>query len=318
MKTSNARLLRQLMEDLRFDANETAFVERQLTAVKTTVYNVLYPDLLAKKFVPLATDIPASADNYVYLVYDTVGEAKVIENGATDLPRVDILGKEIAGKVYTIGDSFGWNVYELQEANRISVPLSAQKAMAARDAIERQVDYMLALGRTASQTGLSVTGLINNADVIANGITAFTNWTAATPPATIVAEITGFINSVVTSTKQKLIPDTLLLPTTRFGIIASMPMGTPSDTTVLQWLLSTSPYLKGVEQWYRLNNAGAANKDRAVLYKRDPLILEGVVPQEFQQFPSELQSLNVVTPCTARCGGVKIYQPSGVLYGDFA
>lgn len=319
MNPKLAPLLAELAIRHNFDANENAFVERQLTAVKQKTYEVLYPDLLAMSFLPIATDIPETADNYVYIVYDTVGEAKIISNGATDLPRVDMNGREVPGKVYTIGDAYGWNVFEMKEANRIGVPLSAMKAKAARDAIERQIDKMLASGTTDSQTGLNtnVTGLINNADVVANGITSFTAWTKATSPDTVANELNDFAASIVTATKQKIIPDTVLLPTPRFKVAAELRMGTSSDVTVLQWVLKTSPYIKNVAQWYRLDGAGASGKDRAIAYKRDPAVLEAVVPQQFTQWAAQLQGLEMVNPCTGRCGGVKVYQPAAMLYGDF-
>jgi hypothetical protein len=47
-------------------------------------------------------------------------------------------------------------------------------------------------------------------------------------------------------------------------------------------------------------------------------ILEGVVPIEFEQFPAQQEGLDFVTPCHARNGGIKVYQPKAMQYADFS
>jgi hypothetical protein len=148
--------------DHRFDANETAWTDRQATQIRSKLFEVVYPDLKALQLIPLATDIAAEPGPYVYNVLDMVGEAKVIASGADDLPRVDVSASERSGKVVPIGASYGWDVFELRKAARLQFPLSERKGRAARQAVARQVDKMLASGQTASQTGLGLDGFINN------------------------------------------------------------------------------------------------------------------------------------------------------------
>jgi hypothetical protein len=319
MKPSLAAVLAGFGQQYRFDANETAFLERQLTAVRTKVFEVVYPDLKARSFVPIATDIPASADTYAFPVLDRVGEAKIISKSGKDIPRVDVNVREVTGKVYTIGDAYGWNVYELREAARVNVPLTEWKARVARDAIERQIDQLLAFGYTDSQqSGLHISGLINNAAVEAAGITDLDNWVQGTTTGqAMVDEMMAFTNAIVIGSSEKFIPDTLAMPTTRYNIFATTRLA-DSDMTALRWFLQNSPYIKNVAQWHKLDGAGAGGLDRAIAYKRDPSVLEGVIPQEFEQFPPQQDGLDLVINCTARGGGVKIYQPSAVAYGDFA
>lgn len=318
MKYNFAAVLAMFGDVHRFDANETAFLSRELEFVRTRVFEVQYADLIARNLVPIANDIPASADTYVYKVMDRVGEAKVIANGAKDLPRVDVIGREETGKVRTLGDSYGWTVYELREAARTGTPLADLKARAARAAIETQIDNMLATGNTDKQSGMGVTGLINNADVEGLGITAFDHWVlGTTTSAQMVAELNAFVSGTVTTSKQKFIPDTLVIPSNRYEIVSQAPWGVDSDKSALRWFLENSVYIKNVVPWYRLTGAGASGKDRMIAMKRDPLVLEGVIPQEFEQFPPQAQGLEMVVNCTARSGGVKIYQPLGLKYADF-
>lgn len=302
----------------RFDANDTAWTERQATQMRAKLFEVKYPDLKALDLVPLATDIAAEPGPYVYNVLDMVGEAKVIASGADDLPRVDISMSERNGKVVPLGAAYGWDVFEIRKAARMQMPLSEHRARAARLSIARQVDKLLASGVTDSQTGLGLEGLINNADVAALGIAVMDHWVLGTTAATqMIAEVNAVVNTIVSATSEAWIPDTVALPTNRFTIFASAPYGTDADSTALTWFLKNNPYIKNVTSWSRLTGAGASSKDRAIVYKRSPDVLEGVVPLVFDQMAPQPRNLEMVTPCYAFCGGVKIYHPEAMRYADF-
>jgi hypothetical protein len=304
----------------RFDSNETAFLERELTQLRARVFEVIYPDRLARSFLPMATDIAPSADTYSFKVTNRVGRAKIIANGVTDIPRVDVNAFEVTGKVRTIGASYGWTVYELREAARIGTPLETMKAMSARDAVEDTIDEMLFRGDVTSvgQSNVGVTGLVNNTAVETLGVVPLTHWVQATAAATMLQELNTWVAGVVNQSFQKLLPDTMLLPPSRYNVIAQKAFSADNEKTVLRAFLENNPYIKNVAQWHRLENAGASGKDRGLVYRRDPIVLEGVVPQEFEQHPPQAQGLELVINTTARCGGVKVYQPLGMLYGDFA
>lgn len=301
----------------RLDANETAFLERELTQLRSKIYEVKYAELMARSFIPIATDIAASADTYSFPVLDQVGQAKVIANGPDDLPRVDVKMTEVTGKVYTVGDSYGWTLYELMEAARVARPLSQMKARAARRAMETEIDAMLCTGQTTQQSNLVTTGLLNNAAVDALGVATMDHWVLnVTSGDQQVAEINAVVNEMIVTSKQVFIPDTVLLPTARFNVLANTRLAN-SDLTALDWLLKTNKRITSVMEWYKLDGAGVGGKDRMVVYKRDPEVLEGVVPQEFMQLPPQPRNLEFVVNCTARAGGTKVYQPLGIRYADF-
>lgn len=304
--------------DHRFDANDTAWTERQATQIRSKLFEVKYADLKAMELIPLATDIAAEPGPYVYNVLDMVGEAKVIAAGSDDLPRVDISTTERSGKVVPIGAAYGWDVFEIRKSARLNVPLSERRARSAREAIARQVDKMLASGTTDSQTGLGLEGFINNADVTALGIAVMDHWVLGTTTAVqMINEVNAVVNTIVSATSEAWIPDTVVLPTGRFTIFASAPYGTDADSTALTWFLKNNPYIKNVTSWHRLTGAGASSKDRAIVYKRSPDVLEGVVPLIFEQEAPQARNLEMVTPCYAFCGGVKTYHPEAMRYADF-
>jgi hypothetical protein len=304
---------------VRLDANETAWVEREVTQIRNKLFEIVYAELKAMSLVPLATDISADILQYVYFVLDTVGEAKIIANASDDLPRVDVSKTERQGIVRPLGASFGWDIFEMRLAARLGQPLNQQKADACRKAIARQIDKLLSSGVTDSQTGLGMEGLLTNADVVALGIVAGTLWVlGTTTAATMIALLNSTAQAIVTATNEAFIPDTAILPTQSYGVMAATPYGVDSDVTALGWFLKNSPYIKNVIPWYRGNGAGASSTNRGLVYKRDPEVLEGVVPLLFEALPPQARGLEMIVPCVAKCGGVKIYHPEACRYIDFA
>jgi hypothetical protein len=305
--------------EVHMDASETAFVEREVTQIRSKLFEVVYAELKANQLVPIATDISPDIQQYVYWVLDTVGEAKVIANGSDDLPRVDISKTERSGVVRTVGASFGWELFEMRLAARLGQPLNQQRAGAARQAIARQIDKLLSSGVTDSQTGLGMEGLLTNADIIALGISTTTKWVMGTTTAAVmVAYVNTVVQAIITATNEAWVPDTLVLPTAMYGIFAATPYGVDSTVTALKWFTANSPHIKNVTSWYRGTGAGASNgNDRGLVYKRDPNVLEGVVPLEFEALPPQARGLEMVVPVVGRAGGVKVYHPEACRYIDF-
>lgn len=304
----------------RFDANETAFLERELTQLRAKIYEVQYADNVAMSFVPLATDIAPDARTYSTPVIDRVGKAKAAGTAVTDIPRVDITKQEILGTIQYIPVSYGFDLMELRTAARLGIPLQDWKAKAARSAIDDEVDQMLAFGQTTTQTAsMGVTGLANNS-LIAADTSSFTPWVAGTTTAaTMIAQLNkpASLLNVTVKNKATLLPDTMLLPSAYYDLAATTQISTGSDMSVLQYFLANQPYIKTVKQWNKLATANAGgNGPRIITYRRSDLVLEGVVPIQFEQLPPQAQGLELLTICFARSGGVKMYHPEAVSYAD--
>jgi hypothetical protein len=306
-----------------FDANDTMFLERELIQLRARMYEVQFPTLIARTLMPFANDVAASADTYGYKVLRPIGAAKIVATNAKDLPRVDVAAREVLGKVHQIGLAYGWDINQLREAARLQIPLSDIKAKTARDASERGIDEILATGdleKSAAQNGLELNGLLNNPDVEAQGIRVGSWWFATTPPtpSAVLAELGGILSAISADSDDRWAADTLLLPTKLYNYASQTPFSTLTGDSILTIFKKNNESLKLIRPWYRCNTAGAGGVPRAVAYQRDSTVLEGVVPQEFEQFPPQASGLEFVVPCTARCGGVKIYQPTAVRYIDFA
>jgi hypothetical protein len=302
----------------RSDAGDTAFLNRQIEIVRSKVYEVKYAALLSREFLPTATDIPAYATIGIEVVYDAAGKARIISNGGEDLPRVDVIASELSFKVASLGAAYGYTLMDLRQAIGLGVPLTDRKALMARRVIDTGIDELLALGKLSTVgQDMGMTGFINAATptLIVSGCTNLSWDDPATTALKILADMTALAAAPSKQTLQIYQATDLLLAPHEYNIVAAVVMPNTTET-VLSFFLRTNPYIKRVSQWHRLTGAGAGGKNRAIAYAKDPEVIEAIVPQEFEQLPPQLKNLETTIPCHARCGGVRLHQPSAMVYMD--
>lgn len=312
---------RRLTEDLHFDANETAFLERELEQVRALVLEVMYPSLKAKTFFPMAGDIAPSADTYIYKVTDKTGHARVSAKGNDDFPRVEVQATERSGRVKQTEVAYGWELNEMREAVRLGIPLQSKKALAAAEAVARLHDNLFAtgadpnLGATAN-TALGIPGVIADTNV---AIVAMLDWNdSGTDGQEMLDDLHKLARSIPDASKQVEYGDTIILPTQQYNIAATKRLNEFDNRSVLEAFLKASPWIKNVDSWLLLDEAGATGKDRAICFRRANDVVELVEPVVFEQLPPQARNAEFVVPCLGRCGGTKLYKPLAFAYGDFA
>lgn len=299
--------------NIRLDANETAHLLKQLEYVKTQTYDIQYGPLKALQFCPVDPAADPAAESITYRQWDEFEMAKIIANYADDLPLVDVAVKEFTSPVKSLGAAYQWSVQDLRRSAMAGSQLDLRRARAARMAIERKIDELVAFGDSAS----GLPGMLNNANVAINVLPHVGAWTGLTP-AQIIANLNDMAQTVITSTLEVFVPDTILLDTVSFGHIAQTPIATDNQTTILRSFLANNPYIKNIDQWSKLNTAGAGSIRRSVTYFRDPVVLQYNLPLPFEQFPPQARNLSFVVPCHARAGGVEIHYPLAMSYADIA
>jgi hypothetical protein len=299
----------------RFDAGETANFAGALEAVKSKTYDVKYLNLKARDFIPVDGSIPSGADSFSWKSWDWAGMAKILANYADDLPKVDVLAQENTQGIKSLGDSYAYTVQDIRASAMSGMSLDSKRAAAARRAVENLIEQLAAVGNAAA----GLPGFLNNTNVplVTAALGDITGgWDTATA-SEILEDLHFIVNSVVITTKQTHVPDTLLLPISRYQRIATLTMGGGDNRTVLRVFLENNPYIKNVDQWHYLDTADAAGTGpRAIAYHRNPEVVELVIPQEFEQFPPQAKGLAFEVPCHARFGGVTFYYPLGAVYAD--
>jgi hypothetical protein len=282
-----------------------------LEQVKTTTYNRRYPALKARMLFPVSHEINPGAAAIVYHIYDQVGVAKVIADYADDLPRVDVIGEEVLGKIKGLGAAYGYSTQEIRAANYAGMPLEQRRANAAHDAIEQLINRLAFVG----DANYGLVGIINHPNiphttVPADGTGSTTTWSTKNP-AQIVRDFGLLINNVLALTKGVEQVNTVLLPIEQYQLVATTQNSAASDTTILNFVRANYPGVTFESLAFELDGAGVDNPgaDVAIAYNRDPQKVTLEIPMEFMQHEPEKRNLEYVVDCEARFAGVRLYYP---------
>ncbi len=300
----------------RMDANETVFFARQLEAIKAQTFDIKYPTLKARDFVPVSGDVGPGATSVTYRQFDKVGRAKIIGPNAKDVPRVDVSGLEFNRPVRPWGDSYGWTIFELQSAAMAGVSLNSMRASAARRAIEEGLDQTAATG--APDYGIP-TGFLNDAAVpagsVPNGVSTNPEWSTKTADE-ILLDVSAADQRIVTASNGVEKADTILVPDAQHALISTLPRSSVSDTTVLEFIMRAYPNITAIEPWYRLAGAGSGASDRMVMYSRSAEKVSQDITQEYTELPIQEQGFELIVNAFAKTAGVQIPYPLSIDYSD--
>lgn len=297
----------------RWDDKFTAVLEKQLEYVKTQTYDIVYPEMKARQFVPVSNEADPGAETITYRQWDEFGMATIIANYGDDLPLIDALVEEFQQKVKGLGAAYQWSIQDIRRAAMSGMALDQRRARAARRSIETQIDNIGALGNAAA--GLRGFAKHPNIPLVTPD---FGSWATATADE-IIADLNKLATSIVNTCKETFLPDTLAMDISRYNIISTRRISTTGDThtTVLEAWLRSNPWVKSVGTWNKLATADAAGTGpRLVCYKRDPEVLTLEIPQEFEQLPPQAKNLAFQVPVHARIGGVIVYYPIAMAYMD--
>jgi hypothetical protein len=296
--------------DLRMDANETAMFARQLEDIDTELYRREYPELRGTVIVPTRTNINEGAEEYTYRSIDRAGRSAIIANYGTDLPRVDIQGKEETARLFGHGASYGFSIQDLRRSRMTGMPLDNERADAAREAIALTNDTVCAFG----ESSIGVTGFYNNADV--SLVTPITGtWLTATADQ-IVDDLIKMERAIMVDSNMVEMADTVVLPGGLFAIANTKRLAN-TETTALEFFLKKSLGVKNVEHWYHgeLADAGGTGP-RIAMGRRDPRKLQFLLPLPFYQMAPEQKGLGFEISCDSRVGGVIFRYPKSWRYMD--
>jgi len=304
-------------EAQRMDADETNMLALQLEQMRTRVYEAQYPELRARRFIPVTNEVDPGAETFSWEETDYVGKAKVIRNYADDPPAVETSGSKQTHSVVALGDSYEYSLQDIRRAAFSGQPLSARKAMACRRIWERGLDDIAALG--APDDGIA-TGLLNRpvgssaGQIRGTAITAAA-WKDATLNADqMVADMNAGVQGLIEASKETLTPDLLVLPTATYLRFAQTTDA--YGITAREKFLKSNPWVTEVASWDLLKgiDGAAGDKSRGLLMSRDPDVLELVIPQEFEILPPQERNYAFKVLAHGRTAGTVIYRPLGLRY----
>jgi hypothetical protein len=297
------------MSDFRMD-EAGLFLERQLEFIRPQVFEVQYADIKYPTILPVTSEAGPGAQTFTYRIMDATGEFKVISDAADDLPRADISQTEKSINIRSIGGSFGYTVQELRAAQMANIALEQRRASAVRRAYEEKVEDIAMFG----EASVGLAGFFNNSTV--DLVVADKWFTDSGTTAQEMLELLNYgVTAIVNGSKMKEEPDTILMPYEDYNKVSTTRNSDSSDVTVLEYFLRTNPYIRNVEPINQLDaDNSVLDKNRMVVYKRDPQKVQLHLPQPLELFPPQQRGLEFIVPAHARVGGVALYYPKSVIY----
>jgi len=283
------------------DAQALNFLRQQTRVLSARAFNVEYDIVDYAQLVPVNTDYPEWASGVDFQIGDLAGAAKWQSGWAEDVPKAEVslinVGVDFA--MYAVG--YGYNIEEIGKAMHAGFPLTARKAIAARQAAD------IFCAETAMYGGghPGWTGLINKAGITPalspnTGTGGARHWVDVNgvgqkTPEQIVAELNQLLMGPPSSSGvlTSLIGDTILLPPRAYQHIALTPFGvTAPNMTILQWFVANNIYTTRTGRPVTIRELPAlataatdntvAGHGRAVGYRNAPDALELPMPMPFR------------------------------------
>lgn len=301
---------KEILGALRLDAAYSAFLDQDLTALESELYETEYADLKARQWFPLKTDVPAGAEAFGYRVLDKFGRAEFISPWSDELPGAGIRVEKKLANVETIGNSFSYSKQDLRAAAMAGMSLDREYAAVQMRAHEELFDATCLVGKPE----LGFIGLFRHPDVT---VLSGADWdNAATTSATILGDLRALLNQVLLQSKGRFTANQIILPMTSYLVASARLMG--ADYASADNPLSVFTRTSGVAVgWDRtLETASNTGGKRAVAYVRDAKIAQIVQPLAPEIGEPQLQNLVYTRTIESRCGGGIMRQSLGFAYLD--
>jgi len=331
----------------RVDAAGTAFILRSLTEVLARTYDVKFPELTARKIIPIMTSVDPGAELYAWQQRNFNTAAKIIDDYAADMPTPEVVTQEFSSRLFSLGTSYQYSTQDVRRARLAGVPLETTKALSARRAIENAVEQIAYFGVRSIPGGgsqslkyapvlaaLQKTPSGATDPLAAYGLTNFpnlniqvgtNNWTNPnTPLSAIIADWTAMQNAIFVTTKGIHRPDTVVFPLSLWAVLAQQPRSlTFTSDTLLNYMVGISPFIKNVFFSNMLETAGYKQDGSTIgpsilMFERNEENAQLVIPLEFEQLPPQLVNYVVKVPCHMRIGGLRVSYPGAFVRWDGA
>lgn len=304
---------------MNFKPTQIAAILAMFGTIAQETYGLERVALNATTFIPMQDGVKPWQSAWGYKTVTEVGMAAFIADYADDLPPIAKFLTPKSVGIKTIGDSYAYSEFELQQWLATGVDVSRDDSELARRKIDEKVDDVILLGDDAQ----GVTGLFNNENVTvvessANAGGTGTDFESKTFKE-IVAQFRAVFNAQKSLYKDKKVAtkfDSVILPSDSMSYLETTYTSDNSQVTILDALKSM---FKGIVNWYEsemLEDAGANSTGRAVFYRKDKSVVSYVLPEPFRQKNPQECALHYKVPCYARTGGTVIKNLKGIMYCD--
>lgn len=145
---------------------QTVFLKEQLNHVLNLAFQESFPALKARTFIPVNRSIPQAAETVSARIWDTYGEARLLNPNADDFPSVSVGQREAFAPIKSLGCFFEYSVLDLRRSQLAGTGLDGKLATAARQTIESKIDKLAVNG----DERVAIKGLCNHDGITSHNI----------------------------------------------------------------------------------------------------------------------------------------------------
>ncbi|MEK4883472.1 encapsulin [Bacillus sp. FSL W8-0223] len=284
-----------------------------LQQIDSTLYEPKAEELTARTVFPLKTDIHPGAETYGYNVMTRSGAAKIVANGADDIPLVDTDIKRETAKIYSIMAAFHYTQQELRANQLAGTSVDTTKAATVRRAIAEKENKIAWIG----DSDYGLVGVVNAPGIqtvaVDQGSKGSTKW----------KDKDG--NEILEDIRKTRAKITILPGYGSASLVLAVPPAQFEELNRRYSDYDARSIMKVVEdnQWFTkivrvpdLVGVGTNGSDSMLIFNNDPETIQLVLPMDLTRYPEEYKFPRVKVPCEERCGGVIIRFPYAVVRGD--
>lgn len=294
--------------------NMALFFQRELQVIETTIFTRPRPPLKAEQLIPVDTSIPPGASEWGFDRIQEVGFARWASANPRDMPRVGVRKERALFPMATAWDGYSFTWDDLQKARMTGLPLDPTLALAARRVLEEMRNRVWLRGAPEK----SFVGFINDPFVpVTTPIVGDWDGTnGSVTPQQILEAMHAAVETVKRNSLETFEPDTMVLPLNAYSYISTTPLGNGSDMTIRAHFLANSDQIRNITPLLELETAGAGGTGRAVIYRRDPEVLEAKASVLFEAQPPQTIGLETQVALVSKIGGVAWKEPIAAVYVD--
>ena len=286
----------------------TATLEaRDLEAIDRVVYEPRKEELVARSVLNVNTSIHPGAETYAYNVMTRSGVAKIIANGADDLPLVDMDLKRYHQPIYTIAAGIRYSIQEIRQSQLTGQPVDALKAETARRAIAEKENNLVFVGD--EKVGIKGAANAEGIQVVNSDKT----WKDMTSDEIIEQVRLARMNITV-------LPGyggaqlALLLPPWQFEELTRR--YSDFDARSLREVIAGKNLFTSIERVPDLAKIGTQGTDSLIIMDTSPSTCEILLPMDAVRLQEEYAYPNWKVPFEERCGGCILRAPYAVVRVD--
>ncbi|HEN3281710.1 TPA: DUF2184 domain-containing protein [Yersinia enterocolitica] len=295
-----------------------SFLVQQAAHIESEIYRLEYPQFKYSTLLPLDNSAPDWVKVVAFRSIDARGELQVFGPNSTDVPTVDIAMNQGFHEIKTAALGYTYSIEEIGFAMLNNVNLDAERGQAVRDVVEQGLNKIYLLGHNDIGEGL-----YTSSNVGVEAATATLAELVAAIPTKGTQPIIDFFGAAYNQVYLKNTvtvhrPNGFILPSEQHQLLMRTLLSThnASNVTLLEFLRTNFKDMD-FDDDILLAGAGAAKKDRLMVYKKDMRVVKGhdVMPLRFLA-PATPDNVNFKVPAVLRTGGTEWRIPKAAHYVD--